>query len=392
MKKRWVLIGVLVASGCAPVKTTGVTAGGNDAESTIVGPRIATPAPVATPTPTPRKSDAAPTPTPSAVRRALSGAQRTALVTALDDMIAGGRASLLAGSVSQSSRLISNNGGSILSDNGLGYRTLAATTRVSETEAIVYVVTTVDDKNGIFKAYDKAGYKALPEAQREQALLDHFTWSDMAVALTSAGPPAKVDVTYNMNVVSSKRLPFTKDQVIKAREPYVVDTVGGVPAPRMVGWEIEFSMEVTGLSGTKDQARFKGVAAEADLEYVTTPEGLRQGFPKRLALSGSNNTGTYEGQTAGATSLTTTLEHASGAGMRTRLTVEPKGTGGTRRTIELPAEKLRVVLDIDADNKGSGELVDITGGPVRLGTIAWTTEGVGTVSLEGGESFQLRVF
>ena len=56
------------------------------------------------------------------------------------------------------------------------------------------------------------------------------------------------------------------------------------------------------------------------------------------------------------------------------------------------AAEVAAVLDIDAENKGSGELLDITGSPARLGTIAWTTDGVGTVTLEGGETFQLRVF
>lgn len=335
----------------------------------------------------------------------LAKSKRDALVAALNNLVAAGRASQVTSAVRQASSIISNAGGSIisnagggiLSDNGLGYRTLADAPRVIETDELVYEITMApDDSKGEFRTYDKALYKTLPAADRPQALVDHFTIDSVKAGMASAGPPVLAEATYHLTMVSSKRLPFAKNQGLTAKEIYEVTFVGDGTKETLVGWEIAFEMDVSLLDGKTDHASFKAVAGKEDLAFFTDAAGDTLGIPKQLTLTGSNSQGGYQGRMTGADYPVTEMDHeTTDTRVLSRLSLQTKSDGTTVRTTELPAEKLRVATTQAADGTGTGQLFDLAGAQPRpIGNLTWTPDGLATITLTEGDkaSFKARLF
>lgn len=389
-------VALLLIAGCA-LKAPGTSGVTTESEGVIKSPK-GTPMPLLKPSSGPV----------SDVANVLPQAKRDALVSALHNLVAANRAARVTTAVRETSGIISNNSGGIISDNGLGlisdnglgYHLLAAETSVTETADLVYVVTVFDEKHGEFKTYDKTAYKAATtDAAKDAAMLDYFKWDDLTIVPTGTLPTLTVDVQYHLKKVSAKRLSFLDTILQHEIHEMTFTSPTAKPTDKVKRLELEFDTVVTLLDGKTDSAHFKCSAGEADIVFNKSSDGGDQYFPTRFDVTGSHPNGTFSGEMLGTDYPVTSVEHLEkGTNKKTKLKVELKKGGGITRTIDVPDQQLRVVLNADATGQGTGNLYDMTTTtPKEIATITWDTDGLGVISMEGtrlGErdSFEVRLF
>jgi hypothetical protein len=403
-------------------------------------PRVSPPAPkkvaanvaaTADPTPSPAASTA------RLVAAPLAAPRRTALLDGLANAVAASRATRLTANVSDASgalggsaaSILSNNGSSIISDNGGGIisdnggsvvstngSSLTSKTKrrllsfaadhpaseaamagqafhfTSETATLVYVVDFPAPDHGGYKAYEKQAYHDLPPERREEALVDDFAVDSETTTTNYQDDPTKVAIDYHMRKISSKRVPFA-DKLL-SREIYQFAPTDTGFAAQTVGWEIAFDVAVPGLAGgADDKASFKAVAGPDDLEKVPADIVGNLMLPARVALTGHNDRGTYEGTTDNHGRLVSHIAHTSAAGVKTILDITNELDGSTRQAIELPDAKLRLVTTTSAKGEQAGELDDTSGAtPEVLADVTWDADGVATIAFRAGDLLKARLF
>jgi hypothetical protein len=348
------------------------------------------------------KASTRPSAAPSASQAfAWTTSKQNALVSALGRMAAAGRASVVTGAVREATSLISDNGLGILSNNSGGYRVLAATPpTVVETESLVYVIAVDETGVGDFHTYDKARYAATPEAERAGIEVDYFTIDQVDTVIHSKDTPITIDATYHLTVKRSKRLPFSTDQGLTAKQTYTITPVGEEMKESLTGWEIAFDMVVPQLDGQSETSHFKAVAGQDDIALFPTSDGDTLGIPKSLAVTGENASGQFEGRMEGADHPVTEVSfEATASHAKSHLTLQTQADGTTERTVALDGEQLKLTMTQAADGTGTGQLFDTSGAaPKAIGTLAWDPDGVGTVTLTTGAGagkgtpFKVRLF
>lgn len=361
------------------------------------------------PTTTAAKKAASPAPGPQAL---VSQANKDALVRAIHNALGATRVSKVSLALNETSGIIANNGSSILSDNGLGlisdnglglggttakaYHTLQAATVTGdydvETDELLYRFHDATSKQGEIKIYEKDAFKAATtDAEREKALLDHFRWDDIVFNLEAMGPPIIATVSFPMRKVFSKRIPFADTFTTKERVR-VID----LQQQRWttLGWEYDIDIASKLADGGTDTSRFKAVAGEDDLDWFVLPNGQKQTIPKKLAVTGTNSTGSYTG-TVDYTSHQFDLTHtATAGGARTLVHYlsPPKGTNAL--TITCEEAKLQVKVTIDKDQtQGSGQVLDVSGAaPQVLAPLTYDVNGLATISFPDGTTAKAQLF
>lgn len=388
--RRFLAVAVAAVFGLGCVAASGGVAPSSSKEQVLSRPRLngaaATPSPVA--------PDGALAADPAAEQAA---SRRRGLIAALHNGVAASRAAAITRTLGEATRLISdkgggiisNNGGTIISNNGGSYRVAQAPEVFKvETDVLVYVIRVETEQTGEFKTYDRGRYEALGEAEREQALLDHFTWDHVAILTGQGENKDLVAVAYTLHRVSSKRIPFAETLVSK--ELYRVEQQESGFAGASVGWEIEFSMDVPLLGEARDRASFKAVAGEKDLKVVTADNGYTVTLPMTLALTGTNTTGAYVGRIEHDAEVATRVTHTATAGAKTHVALQYLATGGVVQDVESVEAGLRVVARIVPGEAGVGEVLDAKG--ERAGEVRWDAEGIATITFEDGAVERARLF
>lgn len=350
--------------------------------------------------------------TAATAQGAVTAASKKLLVSAIHNALGATRASRLSSTLNETSGvignnggnivsdnglgLISNNGGGIVSDNGLGYAVLQdgrLVSYTSETNDLVYFFTYTREgmsaKNGTMKIYEKKGYKSLPEAEREQALLDHFVWDDVSLDIGYKGA-GTLAIAFPMRKVTSKRLPFVDGMTTRR-----IVRLNGLSENDLttIGWQYDFALDIALLGGEKDKAQFTASAGEKDLIESPTSDGGIQSLPVRLDVTGKNATGTYTGSSEYAKHHATFIHTTTEGGAVTRIDFYNPPEGKNRMEVECVDAKLKVLAELDADNGGTGEVLSLAEPtPKRVATLKYDAEGLATITFEDGSELKARLF
>lgn len=341
---------------------------------------------------------------PAAAEGAVTAAHKTLLVAAIHNALGATRASRVSSTLNDASGVIGNNGSSLISDNGLGlisdnglgYAVQQADARLvdytSETNDLVYsfryLQSGISAKDGVMKIYDKALYHSLGEAGREQALLDHFVWDDVALELGFKGA-GTLAIAFPMRKVSSKRLPFAGSMTTRR-----ICRIMGTTASDLdtIGWQYDFDLDISLLAGEKDSASFKAVAGEKDIVSVPTSDGAVQTLPVRLDVTGKNATGTYTG-TAEYAQHRANFIHTTTDGAETKIGFFNPPDGKNRLEVECVDARLKVLAEFEADKGGSGKVLSLAEGESeQVATLKYDVEGVATITFEDGTELKARLF
>jgi hypothetical protein len=351
--------------------------------------------------------------TPLTAKGAVTAANKTLLVSAIHNALGATRASRLSSTLNETSGVIGNNGGNIISDNGLGlisdnglglisdnglgYAVLQEGRLVSytsETNDLVYFFSYTQAgtsaKNGTMKIYEKQGYKTLPEAEREQALLDHFVWDDVSLEMGYKGVSGTLAIAFPMRKVTSKRLPFVEGMTTRR-----IVKLNGLSMTNLatIGWEYSFALDIALLGGEKDTAQFTASAGEKDLIESPTSDGGVQSLPVRLDVTGKNATGTYTGNAEYAKHHATFVHTTTKGGAVTRVDFFNPPEGKNRMEVECVDAKLKVIAELDAENGGTGEVLSLAEAtPKQVATLKSDAEGLATISFEDGSELKARLF
>ena len=328
-------------------------------------------------------------------------------VNALQDAAPAGRAATMTAVIAEAAGVISNNGAGLVGERGNGvisgggagligrrkWHLAGVLDKVPftvETEDLVYYIHGTTDTEGEFKTYTRDAYKAATDdAAREKALVDHFTWADLQVELDDKAQPPRVNTTFHITRVTSKRSPFAEHIVAKMITSLLPADAG--LQTRAAGWDITFDIPTALADATEDVAHFRAVAGEKDIQAFTTPDGATFSIPTNLALTGSNARGAYSGHIDnGAKAIAIQMVHDAKDGSHTEIEQTMRRDGSLHYGVKSQASRLVLEVDRMAEAAATGKIKALAG--ADLGTIAIDPSGLGDISFTDGSHAKARVF
>jgi autotransporter adhesin len=110
-------------------------------------------------------------------------------------------------------------------------------------------------------------------------------------------------------------------------------------------------------------------------------------------MTGSNDRGSYTGKLVSKDgTVALEMAHTTAAGAETDMTIKTAQDGSTHEVVKVPAAHLTLTADIDAKNGGTGILEELGDHPLKVGDVSWDADGLATIKLADGSSFQARLF
>lgn len=340
-----------------------------------------------------------------------------AFVASLRDALPVSMASGGLGTLALASSLVSNNGGSLLSDNGLGLISNNGGSIVSNSGAglgagasglwgllqapmsllpaytrVRQDVVMVQKPTGMLAAeislYDPKTWNAAPGADNEAALIDRFA---MTVLTFKVLTPEHGTFDLGLKVVTSRRLPFADKLVL--RQEVKKDATGKFQSVKMA-YLLDF--DAVQADGTTDRAEFELVAGAEDLapDAATGEVGVSY-EPRRMDMTGKNGRGAYTGEwkfpPGGAIEGRFTHTVPGGAETLGEFTIQPDGASTQVTTSQ--NGRLALVTKRTAAGVTSLELRDVAGPtPVVLPDAVSEAKGVATFELGEGGKVRARLF
>lgn len=299
--------------------------------------------------------------------------------------------------------LIANNGGGLISDNGLGLRVLQTPEvyyeNIAATGSMTWVSTFYKpDYHGQLIGIPTSEYRLKGKAG---TVVEHYTWDALGIDLKNPSFPPKfpldATLTYKLKPQKTERFTFIKamnmvfDMAIKSIDPPPAHVTHN-------GFQASYDMEVPLADGTKEVLSMKAY----DMVY-DPGQGLGGGTfyaPKTFKAKGENARGALEMTVTRAGDVDTTVDLAMALtathttkpeGRKSKLALDISEDNRQKSVVTDLDNAVEAVFDFGPDRTGSGK-VQTSDAKELLGTISWTTEGMGSITFADGTVEPVRVF
>ncbi|MFN3430095.1 MAG: hypothetical protein ACK46X_09085 [Candidatus Sericytochromatia bacterium] len=300
--------------------------------------------------------------------------------------------------------IIANNGGGLLANNGSGYRVAQSAPEVyyereHERAGLMWITTFYKpDYRGEVKAYPVAAFKAQGKAARA---VEHYTWDALGIHFKNPSFPLafplEAALTYKIKPLASERFTFIKrmnlvfDMTIKSIDPPPAEVAHN-------GFTGTYDMEVPLADGTKEVISM----AVYDMTYEPGEAPGASGVfyaPKTFKAKGANDRGSLDmlverdGDTESARTLAMNLKatHTAKAGRQSKLELIIDETNQQTSIVTDVEGGMQAEWTLAPDRTGTGT-VRAVGATAVLGNIAWTPQGLGTITFSDGTKETVRVF
>lgn len=406
LNKQVGLVLACVLTACGPSVSPGVHSAAT--ASVKPGPALASTAPLVPTTPTLADASGILGKMKEPVGLVRQGAFVRSLGDALPvSMVSGGLTNLAAvgAAVGSRSALISEAGGSIVSDNagglisnnGSAFHLLAVATPAPDQPApferggLVYLQQTETLTTGKLSLYDAKAFNWQQGADNEAALVDRFHFE---LATYEPQAEGQIKLGFNLKVLSSKRLPFV--------DKFVVTELIRVGANGPIGLDkIEYLLgfDARQADGSVDRAELHLTGEGADLMKKQNEKGEDipgSEMPVRMVLAGSNGHGSFTGEALfpDGGNIKMRMEHAREDGSKTSGDVDLNTDGSSAQVSTSAAGQLELRVARAADGKVTLEVRDLAHGePIIEPTeVATLDQGVITFDFGLAEKARARLF
>ena len=291
--------------------------------------------------------------------------------------------------------LVSNNGGSLVSDAGGAWRLLQAPlSLLPEYTRVRQDVVLHQRPEGLMSAvislYDPAAWDPTPGADNEVALIDRFHMSVIDFKLLAAD---ELTFDLDLKVITSKRIPFV-DKLVMRQAVKKSAATGKFQSERM---EFLMGFDVRLADGDVNRADLTFLAEAQDLAPALDKDGdaTVSYEPRRMAMAGTNGHGTYAGEAlfppGGAIAFRYTHKRPDGAESASELTLRPDGSSTQLATSREGGLALAVERAVDGGT--ALEVRDLAGAePTTLPGAATVEAGVATFDLGEPTRPRARIF
>ena len=290
--------------------------------------------------------------------------------------------------------IVSDNAGGLISNNGSAWHLLATSTLPPdqpapfERDGLVYLPTAETLTTGTLSLYEAKGFNWKQGADNEAVLVDRFHFE-----LTKYEPldEGRIMVGFDMKVISSKRLPFV-DKLVVLETAHPTGAVGAMALDKI---EYLMGFDARQADGSVDRAELHLTGEGADLMKKQNEQGQDipgTEVPVRMALTGSNGHGTFSGEARFPTggNIQMHMEHTRDDGTKTMGDVSLNVDGSSAQVSTSQAGQLELHATRAADGKVTLEVRDLAHGEPILEPAEVATIDQGIVTFDFGEAEKAR--